>query len=145
MPLLARWPVGIPAGVTSDQLAVNFDIFATCLAIAGVEAPPDRIIDGRNILPLLQGEATSPHEQFFYYDGPILAAVRDQKWKYQRRHMSDNGGYPIFNQGPFLFDLENDPAESYNLIEHFPELAADFVHRLDIWELEMESNQRGWL
>ena len=145
VPLLARWPARIPAGITNDELAVNFDIFATCLAMAGVDLPTDRIIDGQDILPLLRGEAASPHEQFYYYDGPILAAVRDRKWKYQRRHMSDNGGYPIFNQGPFLFDLENDPAESYNLIGHYPEVAEEFVYRLDMWELAMEANQRGWL
>jgi len=94
---------------------------------------------------VLQGEAPSPHEQFFYYDGPILVAVRHQNWKYQRRHMSDNGGYPLFSQGPFLFDLGKDPNESYNLIETYPELAQRLAKMIDEWEAEMDANLRGWL
>jgi arylsulfatase A len=120
VPFIARWPNHLPAGMTSDALSINFDIFPTCLSSAGIPIPGDRIIDGRDMLPVLKGESSSLHERFFYYDGPFLVAVRYQNWKYQRRHMSDNGGYPLFSQGPFLFDLERDPNESYNLIESYP-------------------------
>lgn len=145
VPFIARWPIRLPVGVTSNELSINFDIFPTCLSCAGVELPMDRIIDGKNILPVLQGRAPSPHERFFYYDGPILVAVRDQKWKYHRRHMSDNGGYPLFSQGPFLFNLESDPSESYNLIETYPKVAQRYAEILDTWEAEMDANLRGWL
>lgn len=145
VPFIARWPGQLPAGVTSDELSINFDIFPNCLSCAGIDLPADRIIDGKNILPVLQGRAPSPHGRFFYYDGPILVGVRDQKWKYLRRHMSDNGGYPLFSQGPFLFNLEVDPAESYNLIETYPEVAQSFAEILDAWEAEMDDNLRGWL
>ena len=135
----------MPAGVTNDELSVNFDIFPTCLSCAGVDLPTDRIIDGKNILPVLQGRAPGPHDLFFYYDGPILVAVREDKWKYQRRHMSDNGGYPLFSQGPFLFNLEIDPGESYNLIETYPKVAQGFADILDTWQAEMDANVRGWI
>jgi len=145
VPFIARWPDKLPAGNTSDGLSINFDIFPTCLACAGIDIPTDRAIDGKNILPLLQGKESSPHERFFYYDGPILVAVRDREWKYHRRHMSDNGGYPLFSQGPFLFNLEIDPNESYNQIERYPEVARELADILDAWEDEMETNIRGWL
>ena len=97
------------------------------------------------MLPVLQGHAPSPHNRFFYYDGPILVAVRDEEWKYHRRHMSDNGGYPLFSQGPFLFNLEIDPSESYNLIENYPTIARRLAGILDTWEEEMNVNLRGWV
>jgi arylsulfatase A-like enzyme len=143
VPFIARWPGQLPAGLTSDELSINFDIFPTCLAGAGVDLPGDRIIDGMNMLPVLQGEP-SQHNRFFYYDGPILVAVRDGEWKYHRRHMSDNGGYPLFSQGPFLFNLEIDPSESYNLIETYPATAERLAGILDAWEEEMTVNLRGW-
>jgi arylsulfatase A-like enzyme len=145
VPFITRWPGHFPAGITCDELSINFDIFSTCLSSAGIPIPKDRIIDGKNILPVLKGDAPSPHERFFYYDGPILVAVRYHKWKYQRRHISDNGGYPLFSQGPFLFDLEKDPSESYNLSETFPEVAQKLANMLDEWEAEMNSNLRGWI
>ena len=144
VPFIARWPGHLPAGTTSDALGINFDIFATCLSAAGVPLPGDRIIDGSDLLPVLEGESPGPHERFFYYDGPILVAVRYRNWKYQRRHMSDNGGYPLFQQGPFLFDLGKDPGESYNLIEKYPEMANRLAEMLDEWEAEMDANRRGW-
>ena len=145
VPFIARWPGHIPAGFTSDALSINFDIFPTILASTGLPVPSDRIIDGEDMLPLFSGESPGLHERFFYYDGPILVAVRWQNWKYIRRHMSDNGGYPVFSQGPFLFDLQHDPSESYNLIESNPEMALKLSRMLDDWEIEMESNLRGWL
>jgi arylsulfatase A-like enzyme len=145
VPMIARWPAQLPPGVPRDALGVNFDIFSTCLSVAGVDLPADRIIDGKDLLPVLKGDAPGPHDLFFYYDGPILVAVRDQKWKYQRRHMSDNGGYPLFSQGPFLFDLEIDPSESYSLIETYPQVADRFAAILDDWEAAMKANLRGWI
>jgi arylsulfatase A len=145
VPMIARWPKTLPAGLVTNEFGVNFDLFSTCLAIADTTEPEDRIIDGRNLIPLLRGEADSPHDRFFYYDGPILAAVRYKQWKYQRRHMSDNGGYPIFSQGPFLFDLDRDPSESYNLMDSYPEVTRQLVQMLDDWETEMDENVRGWL
>ena len=145
VPFIARWPGHLPVGVTCAELSINFDIFPTFLYCAGIDLPQDRIIDGRNILPVLEQVAASPHNLFYYYDGPVLVAVRDQKWKYHRRHMSDNGGYPLFSQGPFLFNLEIDPSESYNLIDTYPAAAQKFAQILDNWEAQMEDNLRGWL
>jgi len=145
VPFIARWPNTLPAGRINDELAINFDIFSTCLNVSGVPIPEDRIIDGRNLLPTLEGVAASPHDTFYYYDGPILVAVRHKNWKYHRRHMSDNGGYPIFSHGPFLFDLEKDPSESYNLIETHPDIAQKLSTMLDDWETEVDENLRGWL
>jgi arylsulfatase A len=145
VPFIARWPGMLPENQVSDALSINFDITPTCMAAAGISPPADRIIDGADMLPTLRGEAPGPHDTFYYYDGPILVAIRYQHWKYHRRHMSDNGGYPIFSDGPFLFDLQNDPNESYSLIDSQPEVAQMLTRMLDDWEAEMDENVRGWL
>lgn len=144
VPFIARWPSHLPAGVVNHAMSINFDILPTCLSAAGIPLPNDRIIDGKNVLPVLRAGTSNHHERFFYYDGPILVAVRYQNWKYHRRHLSDNGGYPLFSQGPFLFDLEKDPNESYNLIDSYPEVAQMLAEMLNEWEFEMNSNLRGW-
>jgi uncharacterized sulfatase len=145
VPFVARWPGVLPGGVVSNELAINFDLFVTCLQIAGVPLPEDRIIDGKDLLPVLRGTAPSPHETFYYYFGHELVAVRHKSWKYHRRYMSDNGGYPLFKHGPFLFDLARDPQESYSLIESEPEIARRMSRMLDDWDAAMEENVRGWL
>lgn len=81
VPMIARWPGKIPAGHTSSQPAVMMDLFATVLAATGARMPDDRALDGKDIMPLLVGDAASPHEAIFGHQGPRLATVRDARWK----------------------------------------------------------------
>jgi hypothetical protein len=57
------------------------DLFATALKVANIHPPSDRVIDGRDILPLFTSDATSPHEIVLGAQGPRLATVRDKRWK----------------------------------------------------------------
>jgi arylsulfatase A-like enzyme len=102
------------------------------------------VIDGENILPLLRGQAGSPHEFLYYFKGKRLYGIRLGKWKYLRAHMTDNGGYAALRQGPFLFNLETDPQESYNLIDSHPEVAQALADMLDQFDAELKANIRGW-
>lgn len=145
VPFLARWPGTIPAGTTSEEMSMNFDLFATCLELAGVPLPQDRIIDGQDIMPVLVEAAPSPHAWLLFYNTRTLVALRHGQWKYHRRYTTENSGYWPLKQGPFLFDLSVDPNESYSLIESEPELAAEMAALFEARQAEMESDLRGWL
>ena len=83
------------------------DFYPTFANMAGVELPPDRVIDGRDIGPLLTapGKAKSPHDAFFYHGNlGELAAVRSGKWKL------------FLNPLPALYNLEQDVAEQHNVV-----------------------------
>jgi uncharacterized sulfatase len=144
VPFIARWPGVLPEGEIRDGISLSLDLFSTCLGLAGETIPQDRAIDGRNLLPYLQGNAPPPHDTFFYFKGHSLVGVRQGRWKYLRRHMTDNGGYTSLSQGPFLFDLELDPNESYSLIESQPELANQLEALLQQFDAEIKANLRGW-
>lgn len=81
VPCIARWPGRIPAGHVSHAPAVMMDLFATTLAVAGVAPPPDRTIDGRDIMPLFTSAAPSPHDVILAHLGADVATVRDARWK----------------------------------------------------------------
>ena len=86
VPMIARWPGRIPAGTECGVPMMNIDLYPTILSAAGVKAPKDRIVDGRNILPVLAGQKMkSPHEALFYYHYDLLEGVRVGKWKYFRK------------------------------------------------------------
>ena len=59
------------------------DLLPTFAYLAGGAPPADRVIDGKDIRPLLRGEAgaKSPHEAFYYYHRDRLEAVRSGPWK----------------------------------------------------------------
>lgn len=145
VPFLARWPGVIPADTVNPGMSANFDLFPTCLNMAGVPVPKDRIIDGIDMLPLLKGNAPSARDTFYYYDVRNAVAVRYQQWKYVRRHTTDISTFWPTKQGPFLFDLEGDPNESYSLSESRPEMANQLAGMLENFVLDMDENLRGWL
>jgi arylsulfatase A len=145
VPFIARWPGVIPTAMTSSEMSMNFDLFVTCLELAGVTPPQDRIIDGQDLLPGLKGEGSSLHDTLYFYDTRKLVAIRYKQWKYYRRYLTDNAAYWPLKQGPFLFNLDIDPNESYSLVESRPELAAELAAMMDTFDAEMRSNLRGWL
>jgi len=133
VPLVARWPGVLPEGRVSDEIAINMDLFATAVEAAGGVVPADRPIDGRNLLPLFKG-GPSPHEALYFYKMEKLWCIRTREWKYHREHRFWMAGCFHRSRGPMLFNVEEDPRESYNLIEKYPEKAAELEKMMQEWE-----------
>ncbi len=129
MPFVARWPAGIPAGTVSDELVTAMDLLPTLVKLTGGSIPSDRVIDGRDVWPILSGKpgAKSPHEAFFYYFLGQLQHVRSGRWKlhlpldekWDRRRWRNEKGDPCPLQ---LFDLDADIREEHNLAAEHPEV-----------------------
>lgn len=84
VPFIARWPGSIPEGTVSDEPITAMDLLPTLTQLAGGAVPGDRVLDGKNIWPLLAGmpEAKSPHEAIYYLRGRSVAGIRVGDWKY---------------------------------------------------------------
>jgi arylsulfatase A len=138
VPCVMRWPDRIPAGTICGELATTMDLFPTIAGLIGAALPDNRIIDGKDIWPLMAGEegATTPHDAFYCYYGGALCAVRDRRWKLVLPHeyRSINGvspgrdGKPAANKqlktGKALFDLMNDIGETADVAADRPEVVA---------------------
>lgn len=81
VPCIVRWPGKVPAGKLHHELAVTMDCFATAAAAAGAALPKGRVIDGRDLMPLLTGQGPAPHDVTFGHQVASLAWVRDERWK----------------------------------------------------------------
>ncbi|MFK7843714.1 MAG: sulfatase [Rhodothermales bacterium] len=124
-PGIAWWPGTIPANTVQMEVTSTMDLFPTALALAGAEVPTDRIIDGRNLLPLLKAESTEAvRDVYYFYRGTRLYAVRKGPWK---AHFMTEWEYSSDNEytehdPPLLFHLDHDPSEKYNIAEKHPEV-----------------------
>ena len=79
---IAWWPGRIAAGAACDAMMSEMDVLPTLVRLAGGTVPGDRVIDGRDIWPLLSGQSKkSPHEALFYFMSNRLEAVRSGPWK----------------------------------------------------------------
>lgn len=86
-PFIARWPGRVPAGQVCDEPVMEIDLLPTVAGLTAAQ-PPERKIDGRNIIDLLEGRpnAKSPHEALVFYGGSELQAVRSGDWKLHFPH-----------------------------------------------------------
>lgn len=81
VPMIARWPGKIPRGQVIDTVCGSIDIFPTILKQAGIKVPADRVIDGKDLFPVLTQKAKSPHEALYSMKGNSLFTVRSGSWK----------------------------------------------------------------
>jgi len=138
-PCIMRWPGRIPAGTTCSQIAATIDILPTFAALAGCKVPDDRVIDGRSILPLLEGKpgAKSPHQEYFYRG----TAVRSGNWKLLLKARSTVRSRPA-GPCPQLYDLATDISESKNLADERPEVVERLRKLLEKHNAELKANSR---
>ena len=62
---------------------MTIDLKPTLANLSGAPAPDERIIDGRDVWPLLTNapNAQAPHDALYFYWGTELHAVRSGRWK----------------------------------------------------------------
>jgi len=127
VPFVARWPGHIPANTETDEFLSTLEVFPTLLAAAGVKPPPGVVLDGFDMLPVLQGKAKSGRNEMFWQRRLDRAArVGSYKWVESAR----GGG---------LFDLNADPGEKTDLSDAKPALLRQMQERFAGWRRDMDA------
>jgi len=127
VPFIVLWPGKLPGGTVCDEPVISLDVMPTVCAAAGAELPDDRVYDGRDMLPVILGQAKKPlHEALFWYDGTNQWAVRVGKWKL----LSRSGSLE-------LYDLKSDISEKDSLEEQNPEVVERLQQTFDAWKRQL--------
>jgi len=127
VPGIVRWPKKIPAGETCDAFLTSLEIFPTIVAATGAQRDKRVILDGFDMLPVLQGERESPRETMFWKRRSQRAA-RVGQWKW-----IDAGGRQQ------LFDLSQDIGEQHDLSERRRDVMRVIRAHVDAWEARMQA------
>lgn len=142
VPGIVRWPGHIQPGTVSDIPIIGSDIFATALDVAGVHLPTDRKIDGVSMLPAFDGKPLVRDIPMFWRTHVSLpdsrVAIRIGNWK-----MVGNETMDVL----LLFNVVDDPAETKNLAETFPEKYYEIKQKLfEVWDdIQAEGPGEWWL
>lgn len=127
-----RWPGRIGPGTICYEMVSNLDILPTVLQAAGIDAPTDRFIDGRDIAATLAGESPSPHETLFF-EFRKFSGARQGRWKIVRADPAD----------PFeLYDLNKDPGEARDLAKEKPNTQRRLAGAFDQWRRQFPDPSR---
>ncbi len=122
VPLLFRWPGGLPAGRVTEVLASSVDFAPTLLSLSGAAVPS--AAQGRDLAPWIRGDdGGGLGPEAVYLEGmldhpdavpPERRREAPSEWRAIRTHRHllavDLAGRPVY-----LFDLQADPYQQENL------------------------------
>jgi arylsulfatase A-like enzyme len=131
-PAIIRWPGKIPDGQVNDELLTTMDLLPTFAKLAGAKIPDDRVIDGKDIWPVLVNKESSPHKAFFYHQRRVLKAVRSGKWK-----LHVDGENPVA-----LYNLEDDISEKNNVIDGNQAVVDELLSYIQEFQKDIKNNNR---
>ena len=115
IPLLVKWPAGAKRGVVAEAMALNVDWAPTFLDLAGLPVPA--AMQGRSLVPLLQGETPRDWRQSMYYRYYHDPGHHNTRAHYGVRTTT----HKLIHYWPTnaweMFDLRSDPNELRNLAD----------------------------
>ena len=121
LPTVIHWPNGKVVGGKWDGLCGALDMFPTLMAMAGLEMPATRPLDGKNIWPALRDNGPSPVESY-YWSWHNEDAIRTSDWRMHR-----------FADHVELYDMHNDISEATDVANKHPEVVASLKTQMNAW------------
>jgi arylsulfatase A-like enzyme len=125
VPMVARWPDRLMPGEFTDPVSA-MDLLPTLAFAMGADLRRAPELDGVNLLPYLFGERPGevPHEALYWRLGGVRAVRM--------------GPYKLVQHRPagllWLFDVEADPAERFDLSADLPDVVEELIAALDAQE-----------
>jgi arylsulfatase A-like enzyme len=133
-PMIIRAPGVTTAGSTCDTAVISMDFYPTILELAGLPLRPRQHVDGRSLVPLLQGRPLDRGPLFWHYPhygnqgGAPAAAVRDGDWKLIEWY--EDGKRELFN-------IRQDIAEQHDRAAEMPQRVHELAAKLNAWRHEV--------
>lgn len=137
VPFFVRWPGKIKAGRDIDRVAAHIDILPTLAALTGATLPTNQV-EGRSLLPLLEGNADDWTDRFVFNHlcrwpagaepdqfKDVNFSVRNQRYRYVGP--LEGGGKGQKAGEAELYDMEADPGQTSNVMDQHPEIAAKML------------------
>ena len=126
VPFIISWPERFDPAVNNEPV-ISIDIMPTICAALGIQLPHDRIYDGKNILPVMEGRLDTPlHNELFFDGNDKRWAVRQGDWKL----VSVKGETELYN-------LKEDISEQNNLADKNPEKVSGLKNKYENWRRKM--------
>ena len=127
---IMMWPGTIPEGYICSDITAGFDLFTTFAALAGADIPDDRVIDGRDLFPLMTNNADGPppHQDFAGYEARGLhMSHREGPWKLTIPTKAVYGVGALEHYE--LFNLAEDPGETNDVSDDYPFIKEQMIEK----------------
>ena len=152
IPFILSWPTQLPSNQVYEHPVISLDLMSTFTAAAGDMATTE---DSVNLLPYIRGDQPdNPHDYLYWRAGPTQA-IRDDRWKlvkykltnFTEADLNDTGRLDPPPEGwasgtPFglvtlLYDLQNDPGETANVADQYPDVVRRLEQEYSEWNADL--------
>ena len=82
VPMIMRWPKGIPAGKVCDELVQKIDLAPTFFELGQAEKPRSYRIDGKSLTPLFKNGTADDWRTHLYLEMGAARATVTKDWSY---------------------------------------------------------------
>jgi uncharacterized sulfatase len=137
---MMMWGAGLaPAGKICREPVISMDILPTALAAAGIALPPGHTVDGRDLLPIIQGRQQQPLHPALFWAGQLSS-----RWADRGEERTEPPGWAV-RKGRWmlrywshlrrceLYDLAADKGERHDAIAGHPEIVRELQHDYARW------------
>jgi arylsulfatase A len=139
IPFIVSWPGKVKEGVVSEDVIAIMDVFATIADITGNGLPKDKTVapDSRSFYSsLMEKNDNSARNSLLTADMNGMQAVRMGEWKYIDNTLPEEMPESRRMQvklplQPELYNLAEDPGESKNLFDQYPEVVKKLSEELN--------------
>lgn len=153
---IIKYPKELKGGKQSDDALMTIDLLPTLCELTGV-ALPESEIDGKNVWDIISGKkgAKNPHEYYAFTNNSNFEAVLsgDGKWKLHLPHnyrtMTEiqgkdgiPGKYEQTHIDLSLFDMVNDPYETKNVIDDYPDVAKSLIEFAELHKMKFYADEK---
>ena len=120
-------------GTTTDVPVIGTDFYPTILEYAGLPLLPEQHVDGRSLIPVLEGSELPSRALYWHYPhygnqgGEPSSVIRDGDWKLI--HYYEDGRNELYN-------LKIDETESEPLNAQYPDKVEFLSQKLSVWLTE---------
>lgn len=135
VPFFIRVPGYRGAKKDVGQVAAHIDILPTLAEMCHIDLPKNLKIDGRSLLPYIDGTAKEPLRRSLFFEWQ-----RGYPEKYKNMAVIADGFKLIGNVGENaaitefeLFNLKKDPFETENLVKSEQALAENLKNKMSVW------------
>lgn len=133
VPFFLRWPERFNSPQIITNIAAHIDLFPTLLELCRVPLPKGFPLDGRSLVPLLEGKTNAWPDRILFsqHQSPrnksrVTGALRTQQF----RMVNEGRGWE-------LFDMQADPGETKDVSAEFSAKKRELIAAYETWWKEV--------
>ena len=131
VPLFVRWDGRIDPKRDVDRLSAHIDIFPTIAGLANAKLPANQV-EGRSLLPLIDSVKAEWSDRFlFTHKGRWKTGADPDQYQWKNFAVR-NQRFRMVGEAA-LFDMEQDPGQTTNVIDKHPEVVEQMRAAYEKW------------